>query len=100
MAPLLLTVLLAASGSAPADPALLARLAANNAKLATLYETAEYRVHSRYDNFDAHGAISKTSDVETRMYTRADGTPWEEIVRFDDGGKDETDAHEKKREAR
>lgn len=95
MAPLLLPLLLAA---APADPALLSRLGTSNSKLATLYETAEYRVHSRYDNLDSHGAVSKTSDVETRMYTRADGAPWEEIVRFDDAGKDETDAHEKKRE--
>ena len=95
VAPLLFTVLLAAG---PADPALLTRLGAADTRLETLYETAEYRVHSRFTSLDPHGAVVKSSEAETRMFTRADGAPWEEIVRFDEGGKDETAAHEKKRE--
>src|SRR5438046_5850243 len=97
---ILAVLLLGADPAPPAEtfPALLQRLAANEATLADLYESADYTLTTHTDSLDGSGNVSKTSDVETRMYTRADGKPWQEIVRFVDAGKDITEEHQKKRD--
>ena len=94
----------AAETNAPAPAAeaslldeLLPRIAETEGRLHALYAASTFVVRTSTSKYDGRGRKVESSDVETRMFPR-EGRPWEEIVRWEEDGKDVTRAKNDKRQ--